>query len=113
MTKQDYKSYLASDHWLATRKRKLQSVGNRCERCGNRHCVQVHHKSYANLWNESDDELEALCQNHHVLVHLEKAKCRDCGKAICSIPPQLGEYTRIPERCRQCEELDLIIWCNR
>lgn len=72
-----YKEYLLSEQWQERRKRvfsrALENANSNnkygvCERCGyepKKHCLQVHHKTYANLFNELMEDLELLCPNCH------------------------------------------------
>lgn len=73
----DYRRYLASSHWKATRAAKAKAAGYRCQRCGEygrrtRESVvglHVHHLSYERLGHEEMDDLELLCVACHELEH--------------------------------------------
>ena len=56
-----YLAYLNSPGWRFRRNAALRRVGFRCERCGSKRDLQVHHKTYDRLGNELDSDLEALC----------------------------------------------------
>ena len=72
-----YRAYLLSDAW----KKKKQAVFERarktagtdnlhgvCEKCGYKPykpCLQVHHKTYAHIYNEPLEDLELLCPRCH------------------------------------------------
>lgn len=58
-------NYLSRAHWRTIRVKKLLAVGEQCERCGSKALLQVHHKNYASLFNESLDDLEVLCAKCH------------------------------------------------
>lgn len=64
----EYADYLKTDHWRRTRKRKLHQVDYECEHCGDA-AQEVHHNSYANLFNEAMNELTALCSGCHRAIH--------------------------------------------
>ena len=64
--------YLRSAHWKRTAKAARRRAGGRCERCGMRGRLDVHHRSYARLWRERPGDLEALCRRCHRLEHKEK-----------------------------------------
>lgn len=72
-----YKEYLLSEQWQERRKkvfsRALANANSNnkygiCEKCSykpRKHCLQVHHKTYVNLFNEPIEDLELLCPNCH------------------------------------------------
>lgn len=61
----EYTEYLKSEDWNERRQARLQKANYRCERCGERNRLDVHHKTYANLGNEPLSDLIALCQSCH------------------------------------------------
>ena len=68
MVNEEYKEYLQSSHWKELRKRILDRAGNCCERCGAMAewgALQIHHRTYARLWHECDNDVEALCEKCH------------------------------------------------
>jgi 5-methylcytosine-specific restriction endonuclease McrA len=69
-----YSIYLKSDYWRKLRSDKLDSIGNKCERCGTTKTLQVHHKTYYRngediLYHETLDDLECLCRACHEKEH--------------------------------------------
>ncbi|MGG7079669.1 HNH endonuclease [Clostridium sardiniense] len=68
-----HNTYLKSEHWERTRDRALKRAGYRCEECGSNKNLNVHHKTYDNIWNERDEDLEVLCQPCHYRRHFESA----------------------------------------
>lgn len=69
-----YRQYIASDAWLMSpaRYEALRSAGFRCRICNapsSEVILQVHHRSYVNLGDESPDDLTALCRDCHHDVH--------------------------------------------
>lgn len=60
-----YLSYIRSDAWKARRKRALFLAGYRCQICGSKSRLQVHHVTYANLGHELDQDLTVLCRVCH------------------------------------------------
>jgi len=93
----EYVKYLASPWWFARRQRRLLSAGNQCEwkrvvydhpaegtlygdRCTVTARLEVHHKTYATLGREADDDLDVLCNAHHIASHLASASCKLCGE---------------------------------
>ena len=63
-----YAEYLESPWWKFKRRQKLDSVKNRCGRCGEK-ATQVHHKHYRSLGREKHSDLEAICRPCHEREH--------------------------------------------
>lgn len=64
-----YLRYLWSARWQQKRRAVIERAGYKCERCGARKDkLAVHHKTYANLFDEQPEELEALCFPCHAHV---------------------------------------------
>lgn len=66
----DYLAYLESPEWWAKRKEALRRANYQCERqtlYGARHDspLEVHHRTYQRLGDESLDDLEVLCTACH------------------------------------------------
>lgn len=67
--KSAYQSFLQSDYWLETRARKLAQQGV-CERCGTKHHLEIHHRSYHNGWHDNSlSNLQVLCHKCHQVLH--------------------------------------------
>lgn len=62
-------TYLRSANWAATRKAALKRDGYRCQDCGARRALQVHHRSYARLGKEQAGDLVTLCRYCHERRH--------------------------------------------
>ena len=62
------KVYLRSPHWRARRSQAIGRAGGRCERCGARGRLEVHHLTYKRLGRERDRDLRALCHRCHRLA---------------------------------------------
>jgi hypothetical protein len=89
---------LQSAAWRNTRARRLLLAEHRCEfrrydsdpkhggyygdRCAATTKLEVHHLNYETVGAERDADLEVLCQLHHILRHVERAKCERCGDAV-------------------------------
>jgi 5-methylcytosine-specific restriction endonuclease McrA len=65
-----YGDYLRTLHWRVVRKAAIYRAGFQCQRCHEptRH-FEVHHVSYANLGDEADDDLMAVCRGCHETLH--------------------------------------------
>ena len=68
-----YNLYLNSRKWQKIRARIIQRRLFRCEQCGSRKQLEVHHLTYKRVGgNEKDDDLEVLCRSCHKIEHLRK-----------------------------------------
>lgn len=56
---------MASDDWMRRRAQRLKIAGGKCEACGSNKKIEVHHLTYARIYNESVEDLMALCYYHH------------------------------------------------
>jgi len=63
--RRQYRAYIRSDAWQARRMVALAAAGWRCQRCGARNDLEVHHRSYTHFGCERAEELEVLCAAHH------------------------------------------------
>ncbi len=65
----NYYEYIKSPEWYQrTEKIRLRNKG-RCEVCNMRRSSCVHHRTYAHLGNERDDELLSVCSDCHSMIH--------------------------------------------
>ena len=71
-----YRAYLQTDKWKAIAKKRMDIDGNKCVMCGSRgttaNCLEVHHLSYRNLYEEESriyEDLCTLCHCCHKQVH--------------------------------------------
>lgn len=67
-----YKNYLKSDQWKLCRKAALIRAGYRCQVCGARHGLHVHHNDYARVGREEPEDLVVLCEVCHSWFHLNR-----------------------------------------
>jgi 5-methylcytosine-specific restriction endonuclease McrA len=67
--KPDYARYLRSAQWAYLRRYKLYSAGWRCESCGRRTRLEVHHRTYQRLGAERLEDLQVLCERCHSAKH--------------------------------------------
>ena len=63
-----YHWYLASPYWKVRRREALKRANYRCQHCG-LPANQVHHLTYVGVFNESPDDLAALCDRCHADLH--------------------------------------------
>lgn len=67
-----YKRYLRSGKWFNKRKKMFSLVGKKCEMCGGRYRVQVHHMTYKRLYNERSSDLLVVCKYHHDILDKDR-----------------------------------------
>ena len=65
----EYKTYLDDEHWAKTRKKIMARDGYRCQICGSKRDLQVHHLTYKNIGQETDEQLVCLCRQCHFGLH--------------------------------------------
>lgn len=65
----DYKEYLQSPQWKAISKLAIQKAGFRCQLCNREGKLNVHHKTYENIFNEEMEDLIVLCEICHTRFH--------------------------------------------
>lgn len=72
-----YKSYMGSPAWRATKERwrDRRPRRRRCQVCGARH-YDLHHRTYVRLGRERLRDLVPLCQRHHHALHALQARMR-------------------------------------
>ncbi len=75
----DYAGYLQTNHWRDVRAMAYRVYGARCTlgvNCSGQ--MDVHHRTYDHLGDESSDDVEILCRKHHFAKHdAETAFMRD------------------------------------
>jgi len=69
-----YNNFLLSEFWEKKREIILQEKGRRCETCGSKSNLQVHHLNYLNLGNESKDDVMVLCKKCHKEINKKRDK---------------------------------------
>lgn len=71
----NYNAYLRSPEWAKRRQKVLKRANGICESCLDRPAVQVHHLTYAHLFNEPCFELRAVCHGcHEAITELDRRK---------------------------------------
>jgi len=65
MIRSEYHTYLASREWAVKREAIKARSDGRCERCGQRDDIAVHHLTYERLGQEDLDDLQGVCQKCH------------------------------------------------
>lgn len=67
--KDNYHDYLRSAKWKEFREKALDFYGNECGLCGSRYNLEVHHKTYINIFKEQLPDVMLLCQQCHYNHH--------------------------------------------
>jgi hypothetical protein len=81
--KEEYHNYLKSPEWKAFRKLAFEHYGRKCSECDRTKTLQIHHKTYDNIFNEKLEDVVVLCEYHHKKVHgikTEKPKQKKLNK---------------------------------
>ncbi len=89
--RKSYAEYLKSKHWRTKRQEALDYYGSVCT-CGSTSNLQVHHRTYENLGNESMGDLSVLCktchEEHHKIesvkriVRVKRSKAKPGTRAV-------------------------------
>ncbi len=66
---EDYKKYLKSEKWFLKREALFVDRGKKCERCGSKENIQVHHIHYRNIYFENLEDLMVVCKSCHRKIH--------------------------------------------
>jgi single-strand DNA-binding protein len=64
-----YTVYLGSPLWRIRRRIWILQVGGRCQRCGSRRRLTIHHHTYRRLGNEHRHDISVLCWGCHRREH--------------------------------------------
>jgi len=64
----NYQEYLQSTLW-EDKAELMKRITRKCEFCGKKKNLQVHHKHYRNVTNEQQKDLRVLCKKCHEKLH--------------------------------------------
>jgi hypothetical protein len=64
-----YLAYLNSSEWKKKRQAVLERSGGICERCRKFRVDEVHHLTYAHVFNEPLEDLQGVCKPCHAFLH--------------------------------------------
>ena len=67
-----YSKYLYSTHWRSLRETILKQRNYRCQNCGSKSDLNVHHRNYECLYKETGEDLDVLCSTCHKKSHFSK-----------------------------------------
>ncbi len=68
-----YERHIRSSQWKNMRKDILR-MRDRCECCGTKNFLEVHHKTYERLGRELTSDLEVLCKTCHEIADRERTQ---------------------------------------
>jgi 5-methylcytosine-specific restriction endonuclease McrA len=60
-----YQEYLVSELWQDKRKWILKVFENKCQNCGSKEKLEIHHKNYDSVGNENQHDVTVLCNKCH------------------------------------------------
>ena len=64
-----YEQYLLSNDWLIRKNMALAFYNNKCALCNSLNYLNVHHRTYNNIYNETLNDLIVLCNKCHSMFH--------------------------------------------
>lgn len=67
--KQFYRDYVKSTFWQLRKRRYFSRYGCKCTICGNTDRVELDHLMHGDYGHERDNDLVALCREHHLKLH--------------------------------------------
>lgn len=97
MDKKEYREYLESPEWKATRAKALERGDNKCAVCGRTDTLEVHHNTYDRIGAELPTDLVVLCNYHHSTIHTCQERDENYG---------------IPRMCREDVESHIRCFIN-
>ena len=65
----NYNEYLLSNWWLNKFEVVFKFHERKCQICGSKNRIVIHHKTYEHLGNEPMKDLMILCQTCHIKEH--------------------------------------------
>jgi len=68
LRKEEYQRYLKSAKWHTKWQAVMSRDKGKCRFCGKK-ATQVHHLTYARIFNEQPYDLVAICEDCHKLLH--------------------------------------------
>jgi hypothetical protein len=67
-----YRLYLRSPIWRIRRRIWIVRAGGRCQTCGGRRWLTIHHRTYARIGRERRSDIAVLCWPCHQRQHLHQ-----------------------------------------
>ncbi len=98
-----YDELLKDERWLEFRERMFEKIGRKCENCGSRHNLEIHHRFYVfgrKPWEYGSVDVQVLCHSCHAEIHMYQYLRN--GSWIKVYDENGFDYTRIDDRCPKC-----------
>jgi 5-methylcytosine-specific restriction endonuclease McrA len=95
-----YAEYLRTPHWRSLRAWAIERAGGKCQLCGSRKDLEVHHNCYDRLGAELPSDLVVLCDDCHTRHSAAMAPEPDCEVGSGCLPQAAGE-AGCPRRIRR------------
>lgn len=77
MSKSPYAVYMQSEEWAARRAQYFVNHERSCRACASSTRIELHHKTYARMGAERDQDLVALCSRCHKALHSEQRRTKE------------------------------------
>ena len=108
-----YNKYLSSNWWKSLRSRRLSS-NNRCEICGNRNYLQIHHYNYEHKYagdpKKAIKHTKVLCNSCHKAFHDTHGVKKDMTAEMKFFESRVREDIKMARQMREeLEEKELWI----
>lgn len=70
-TQMNYDDYLHTDVWEDIQGMRFAIDGYKCQKCGSAINIQIHHKTYPDVWGTEDIRLDIItvCEECHKKIH--------------------------------------------
>lgn len=78
---EEYQEYLQSEAWRKKRDRVMKRANFTCEGCGDARATEVHHLTYADIYNEFLWQLVAICRECHARFHDKNRQGNSAGQS--------------------------------
>lgn len=113
-TKTEYREYLASEGWQRRRKQFLHEHSD-CNRCDLPRWLaiivydqdlHIHHKTYARVGGELDDDLEPLCRRCHEIETFGNSNLHAPRSIVCTYCETHTTFDLVDRLCDECRLLD-------
>jgi hypothetical protein len=96
-----YKEYLKTPHWQAVREEALRRAKDKCQLCGSKDRLEVHHNTYERRGRERPEDVIAICHKCHSKHHEATCQAEDIFKfkgidrpVICILPKNHKDFHR-------------------
>ncbi len=95
-----YPAYLESPEWKRKRGAAKRRAKSRCQVCNSDDQLEVHHRTYENLFDEKPSDLTVLCAHCHGIFHAKlgyrQMMLNDVTRRYAN-----GEFASLDEACNE------------